>query len=49
MEGCKHLAEIRDVSPSANGCEDCLKIGATWLHLRLCMYLPLKIIVAARL
>jgi len=37
MEGCKHLAEIRDVSPSADGCEDCLKIGGTWVHLRLCM------------
>ena len=37
MDGCKHLAEIRDVSPSADGCEDCLKIGGTWVHLRLCM------------
>ncbi|HVQ57153.1 MAG TPA: UBP-type zinc finger domain-containing protein [Pyrinomonadaceae bacterium] len=37
MEGCKHLAEIRDVTPSAEGCEDCLKIGGTWVHLRLCM------------
>ena len=37
MEGCKHLAEIKDVSPGANGCEDCLKIGGTWVHLRLCM------------
>jgi uncharacterized UBP type Zn finger protein len=36
MEGCKHLAEIRAVTPSANGCEDCLKIGGTWVHLRLC-------------
>jgi len=37
MDGCKHLAEIRDVTPSAEGCEDCLKIGGTWVHLRLCM------------
>jgi hypothetical protein len=37
MDGCKHLAEISDVSPSADGCEDCLKIGGTWVHLRLCM------------
>ena len=36
MESCEHLVEIRDVTPSANGCEDCLKIGATWVHLRLC-------------
>ena len=34
---CTHLSEIRDVTPSADGCEDCLKIGDTWVHLRLCM------------
>jgi uncharacterized UBP type Zn finger protein len=37
MKGCIHLDEIRDVTPSADGCEDCLKIGSTWVHLRLCM------------
>ena len=37
MKGCIHLDEIRDVTPSADGCEDCLKIGSTWMHLRLCM------------
>ena len=36
MSACKHLSEIRKVEPSANGCEDCLKIGARWVHLRLC-------------
>jgi len=34
---CEHLAQIRDVTPSADGCEDCLRTGATWVHLRLCM------------
>lgn len=34
---CKHLGEIRDVNPSAMGCEECLKIGARWVHLRLCL------------
>ena len=33
---CTHLATIRDVTPSALGCEDCLKTGDAWLHLRLC-------------
>jgi len=23
--------------PSARGCEDCLRIGASWVHLRICM------------
>jgi ubiquitin-hydrolase Zn-finger-containing protein len=34
---CQHLDQIQAVSPSSNGCEDCLKIGDTWVHLRLCM------------
>ena len=34
---CAHLETIRDVTPSANGCEDCLRIGGVWVHLRLCM------------
>jgi uncharacterized UBP type Zn finger protein len=37
METCPHLSEIRDVEPSADGCEDCLKIGDSWVHLRLCL------------
>jgi uncharacterized UBP type Zn finger protein len=34
---CSHIAMIRDVTPSAEGCEDCLKIGDRWVHLRLCL------------
>jgi hypothetical protein len=34
--GCEHLSEIKKVTPSADGCEDCLKIGSSWVHLRLC-------------
>lgn len=34
---CTHLNHIRKVQPSADGCEDCLKIGSTWVHLRECM------------
>jgi uncharacterized UBP type Zn finger protein len=36
MTTCKHLSQIRDVTPSAEGCEDCLRIGDEWVHLRLC-------------
>ena len=35
---CSHVAEIRAVTPSADGCEDCLAIGDTWFHLRLCLH-----------
>jgi uncharacterized UBP type Zn finger protein len=37
METCEHFADIVDVTPSANGCEDCLRIGGSWVHLRLCL------------
>jgi len=36
-KGCGHLSTIQDVIPSANGCEDCLKIGDDWVNLRLCL------------
>jgi CPA2 family monovalent cation:H+ antiporter-2 len=34
--GCTHVSQIKDVSPNTDGCEECLKIGDTWVHLRLC-------------
>ena len=34
---CSHLDQIHEVTPSANGCEECLKTGDTWVHLRLCL------------
>ncbi len=37
MITCSHLNQIREVTPRSNGCEDCLRIGDTWVHLRLCM------------
>ena len=37
-DACTHLDQINpEVTPSANGCEECLKIGARWVHLRLCL------------
>jgi uncharacterized UBP type Zn finger protein len=36
MEYCEHVNEIVEVTPSTNGCEDCLKMGGRWVHLRLC-------------
>ncbi len=33
---CSHEKAIRDVMPSARGCEECLKTGSKWVHLRLC-------------
>ena len=38
MQQCNHLNLIRPVSPrTPQGCEECLKLGTGWVHLRLCM------------
>lgn len=38
MSGCGHLDQMRAVEPQTpEGCEECLRIGARWVHLRLCL------------
>jgi uncharacterized UBP type Zn finger protein len=37
MNQCTHMDRIRDVKPRTHGCEECLKMGDSWVHLRLCM------------
>ncbi|MEL6617115.1 MAG: UBP-type zinc finger domain-containing protein, partial [Bacteroidota bacterium] len=34
---CSHTDHIQEVTPSAQGCEECLKKGDRWVHLRICM------------
>jgi CPA2 family monovalent cation:H+ antiporter-2 len=35
---CKHAESVRPtVETAATGCEECLRIGDTWVHLRVCM------------
>jgi CPA2 family monovalent cation:H+ antiporter-2 len=34
---CSHLSAARGVLPSARGCEDCLRTGDRWVHLRVCL------------
>src|SRR6266542_1055711 len=35
---CEHIVQINEVEPGTpNGCEDCLRIGSWWVHLRLCL------------
>jgi len=33
---CGHLDRVKTDRPRAQGCEECLKTGDTWVHLRLC-------------
>ena len=37
MKRCTHLDQIENGEPHTKGCEECLKMGDTWVHLRLCM------------
>jgi len=34
---CAHTDQIQSVEPSGSGCEECLKTGDSWVHLRLCL------------
>lgn len=34
---CSHLDQVRSVVATIDGCEDCLKTGDSWVHLRLCL------------
>jgi CPA1 family monovalent cation:H+ antiporter len=34
---CPHLAQAGNPVSNASGCEDCLREGSTWVHLRLCL------------
>lgn len=35
---CTHLDQIHSVKPSSKGCEECIKMGDTWVHLRMCLF-----------
>ena len=37
MEQCNHMSQVKRVAPHTRGCEECLKSGDEWVHLRLCM------------
>ena len=34
---CTHLDQIHRVTAKTNGCEECLKMGDQWVHLRICL------------
>ena len=39
MATCSHLDHVRitELPPAVPGCEDCLKAGDGWVHLRICL------------
>ena len=36
-QDCKHLDQIKIRKTNKHECEECVKIGDSWVHLRLCM------------
>jgi CPA2 family monovalent cation:H+ antiporter-2 len=34
---CSHLDQIAPVRPRTQGCEECLRAGTAWVHLRVCL------------
>jgi uncharacterized UBP type Zn finger protein len=34
---CDHLRGLEPLPARAHGCEECLRLGMTWVHLRLCL------------
>ena len=37
VRDCTHLNQIKFTEPKTRVCEDCVKTGDTWLHLRMCL------------
>lgn len=37
MITCAHRDQVRAVPPRTDGCEECLRAGERWVHLRLCL------------
>ncbi|PYP92483.1 MAG: hypothetical protein DMG65_03940 [Candidatus Angelobacter sp. Gp1-AA117] len=36
-QNCDHIEKVKITNTDKHVCEDCIKIGDTWVHLRLCM------------
>jgi uncharacterized UBP type Zn finger protein len=36
MGNCTHTDQVQDVAPNTAGCEECLRTGDRWVHLRMC-------------
>jgi uncharacterized UBP type Zn finger protein len=37
-KGCSHVADhVKKVKPQTKGCEECLRDGTKWVHLRMCL------------
>jgi uncharacterized UBP type Zn finger protein len=37
LNNCEHLSEAKDLRPAQHVCEECIKKGDSWVHLRICL------------
>ena len=37
MKSCEHIKEAQDLKPQRRVCDDCIKTGDSWVHLRICL------------
>ena len=37
MNACEHIKQAQDLKPHRPVCEDCIKVGDSWVHLRICL------------
>ena len=37
MPACTHRDQIKNVKPNTPGCEECTKMGDSWVQLRMCL------------
>ena len=37
MYASEHLGQAKDLQPAMHVCEDCIKTGDRWVHLRICL------------
>jgi uncharacterized UBP type Zn finger protein len=34
---CEHVKQARDLQPTEHACEECVRLGDKWVHLRICL------------
>jgi len=37
MNACEHVSQAKDLQPKEHVCEECVKLGDRWVHLRICL------------
>ena len=37
MAECRDFEDLSPVTPSGDGCKECLEMGDSWVHLRVCL------------